>query len=149
MLERLRQIMDTTSTNIKFTFLKIKEYIPIVFFSSLFILFMLFFFNASPEWVNNFFSQNGNNFNNIEKLFFSPNVIYFINIIFLLKFEILSLIYDSISLFIGFKNSLALDHTIFKIINFLKLNGEEFTFIYYNNLISSNLVNLNIFKYHY
>jgi hypothetical protein len=148
MLERFKQTVNTILINFKRLVTNNKFYFIIFFFSLFFLVLFLSLFNISSSLVNNFLLPDGDNFRNFEKLFFSGNIFYLINILIEFKFEFVAFFYNCLKIFLGF-STFNFDELLFKISVFFKYYGEKNLLIYYNDLASTFLFNYEVFKFHY
>jgi hypothetical protein len=61
----------------------------------------------------------------------------------------MSFLYTCLGIILSISSTLNLDESVFKLNKFFKLFGDEHIQVFYSNLITMNLVDYGVFKFHY
>jgi hypothetical protein len=149
MLEQIKQFFLSTQNYMKTYSKDIFNYFLYTIVSIITILFVLYLNDAlSAKFMNSIFPA-GNNSNNIPSLFFSGNIFYFFYMIFQLKFDFFSLIYNSFLVLFNIDSFLSLDRNLFTINYFFQNQGSKDITLFYHNTISQNWFSYQFFEYSY
>jgi hypothetical protein len=149
MLEQIKQFFLSVQSFIKTYSKTIVIYFVYMVVSLITILFILYLNDALSPKIANLIFPKGDNSNNLLSLFFSGNLLYVFYIFFQLKFDFISLIYNSFLVLFDANSFLNFDQTLFSINSFFQKQGSKDITLFYHNVISENLFSYYFFENYY